>query len=269
MLLDPIYAVLIICLALSNLGRFQRAVRWVLKYLTRPRYSQPTLATELPEIPFSWNFWPDGRFQSVVSAMQMANTHKLATNWILETVLSRGSPGALTWQRGHELRRRCAGVIECHTDACSMQLAPALRAIDRYNQLQHPCPICGEALAQIACGIESSLFRFRGGARFIHKGTHNHSIFTHSTQQQRNGSLEFVPYAPKYMMDFVDESVDTSSRKSEDTGSNNESTASWHGIHYGSAHVDENELDDEEKWEIDGDPEAEQDEDNEDELDSD
>ncbi|KAJ6517320.1 hypothetical protein C8R47DRAFT_960555, partial [Mycena vitilis] len=125
-----------------------------------------------------WDFWPDGRFQSLVSTTEVADTYKLATNWILETVVSRGSPGALTWQKGHELRRRCAGIIECHNDTCNMRLAPATRGIDRYTQLQHPCPSCGDGLIQVHCGIESSLFRFRDGALFIHQGTHNHLTFS-------------------------------------------------------------------------------------------
>ncbi|KAJ7845846.1 hypothetical protein B0H14DRAFT_2584489 [Mycena olivaceomarginata] len=56
----------------------------------------------------SWDFWPDGQFQSSVSPREITDTHKLATNWVLETVRSRGSPGALTWQKGHELRRQCS-----------------------------------------------------------------------------------------------------------------------------------------------------------------
>ncbi|KAJ7820666.1 hypothetical protein B0H14DRAFT_3735454 [Mycena olivaceomarginata] len=197
--------------------------------------SQPTPALDsIAQIPFSWDFWPDGQFQSSVSPREITDTHKLATNWVLETVRSRGSPGALTWQKGHELRRQCVGVIKCHNDTCSLQLAPAPRAIDRYTQIQHPCPICGDALTLSPCGIESSLYRFRDGGLFIHRGNHNHLIFTHSSQNQPNGSLGFVDYEPKYTAEPVHTSVAASSHPSPDAsedGSENESTASWYGIY--------------------------------------
>ncbi|KAJ7719112.1 hypothetical protein B0H16DRAFT_1607380, partial [Mycena metata] len=119
-------------------------------------------------------------------------------NWVLETILNRGSSDALTWQKGNEVRRRCLGVITCHGKQCSMHLAPGLRAMDRQKQLHHTCPVCEETLGLHRCGIESSLFRFRDGGVFIHGGAHTHQQFTHSSIFRRNGSLEFIEYVPKY-----------------------------------------------------------------------
>ncbi|KAJ7502074.1 hypothetical protein B0H11DRAFT_1907569 [Mycena galericulata] len=73
---------------------------------TRPDISSLKL------IAFTWDFWPDGEFRSHVSHQQLWDTNQLATNWVLETTLKRGSTNARTWQRGHELRRQCLGVVE-------------------------------------------------------------------------------------------------------------------------------------------------------------
>ncbi|KAJ6543120.1 hypothetical protein B0H19DRAFT_1239236 [Mycena capillaripes] len=187
----------------------------------------------IPQISFSWDFWPDGKFQFDVSPQQLVETNKLASNWVSETVRSRGSSRALTWKKGHELRRKCLGVIECHSKGCRMQLAPALRAIDRYTQLRQTCPICVETLTLRPCGIESFLFRFRDGAVFIHNGTHNHSEFSHASVQHPNGSLGFVDYVPKHSAHLSLNLTSSLANMSSDvsaTNSDDEPTASWHGI---------------------------------------
>ncbi|KAJ7031885.1 hypothetical protein C8F04DRAFT_1185582 [Mycena alexandri] len=158
------------------------------------------LLVGLPQIPsaLSWDCWPDGKFQNFFSLQQLADTNNLAMNWVLETIHNRGSPNALTWQRGNEVRRRCLGVIKCHGKRCAMYLAPGPRAMDRQKQLHHTCPICEETLVLHRCGTESSLFRFREGGVFIHDGDHTHPQYTHSSIFHRNGSLDFLDYVPKY-----------------------------------------------------------------------
>ncbi|KAJ7321297.1 hypothetical protein DFH08DRAFT_818666 [Mycena albidolilacea] len=94
---------------------FNGSLHWVITILpaivhnwSRTSTLRPTpVLDSIARIPFSWDFWPDGQFQSSVSPQEIADTHMLAANWVLETVRSRGSPGALTWQKGHELRRQC------------------------------------------------------------------------------------------------------------------------------------------------------------------
>ncbi|KAJ7854288.1 hypothetical protein B0H14DRAFT_2579929 [Mycena olivaceomarginata] len=59
--------------------------------------SRPTPALDsIAQIPFSWDFWPDGQFQSSVSPREIADTHKLATNWVLET--PNGSLGFVDYE---------------------------------------------------------------------------------------------------------------------------------------------------------------------------
>jgi hypothetical protein len=133
---------------------------------TRPDISSPKL------IAFTWDFWLDGEYRANVSSQQLLDTKQLATNWVLETTLNRGSKHARTWQKSDELRRQCLGVVECHSQTCSMQLAPASRAVKCHRQLQQMCALCGETMYLRACGVESSLFRSRDGAVFIHYGFH-------------------------------------------------------------------------------------------------
>ncbi|KAJ7877422.1 hypothetical protein B0H14DRAFT_2567791 [Mycena olivaceomarginata] len=147
---------------------------------TRPRAQSSGLHIPIQQVLFFWDFWPDGEFQCVVSAQDLQDSGNLATNWVLETTRDRGTTRARSWHQGHELRWRCLGTIECHGKTCPIELAPASRAVDRHKQLGQLC-ICGETLRLRLCGVESSLFRFRDGAVFIHRGFHTHSAFTHSS----------------------------------------------------------------------------------------
>ncbi|KAJ7148153.1 hypothetical protein C8R43DRAFT_1194951 [Mycena crocata] len=148
--------------------------------------------------PLIWDCWPNGKFQRFFSPQELADTQELATNWVIETIRNRGSAQAVTWEKGKEIRKRCLGVIGCHGRTCSMQLAPAMRAVDRHRQLQQTCIMCDEPLAHRQCGVESSLFYFREGGFFIHSGTHRHSMFTHSSVSCPDGTLVSVDYMPKY-----------------------------------------------------------------------
>ncbi|KAJ7733875.1 hypothetical protein B0H14DRAFT_2639503 [Mycena olivaceomarginata] len=164
---------------------------------TRPRAQSRGLHIPIQQVPFSWDFWPDGEFQCVVSAQDLQDSGNLATNWVLETTRDRGTTRARSWHKGHELCWRCLGTIECHGKTCPIELAPASRAVDRHKQLGQLC-ICGETLRLRLCGVESSLFRFRDGAVFIHRGFHTHSAFTHSSMRHPDGSMVFMEYVPKH-----------------------------------------------------------------------
>jgi hypothetical protein len=163
-----------------------------------PAVQNRTAHKSTPQSPFFWDFWPDGELKFLVSSQDLRDTNNLATNWVLETTRSNGSTRAPIWDKGHETRKQCVGIIRCHDSTCSMRLAPALRAVERHKQLQQTCILCGETLCLAPCGIESSLFRFRDGIIFIHSGSHNHSMFTHSSVQNPDGSLAFMDYLPKY-----------------------------------------------------------------------
>lgn len=150
--------------------------------------------------PSEWNCWPDGNIQCLFSLQDLRATNQLATNWVLETVHTCGSARALTWQKGKELRRKCLGVIQCRGKTCHMRLAPATRGVERHRQLQHNCIVCSETLFLHSCGIESSLHLFRDGGYFIHRGSHTHTAFTHSSVHTPDGSLSFIDYTPKYVV---------------------------------------------------------------------
>jgi hypothetical protein len=51
-----------------------------------------------------------------------------------------------------------------------------------------------------ACGVESSLFRSRDGAVFIHYGFHSHSMFTHSSVHHPDGSFSAVDYVSNHQV---------------------------------------------------------------------
>ncbi|KAJ7673629.1 hypothetical protein B0H14DRAFT_2656818 [Mycena olivaceomarginata] len=157
---------------------------WVSDYVTRARgpqlvpYFNEQGITEkyvhnpISEVPFFWDFWPDGEFQCVVSAQDLQDSRNLATNWVLETTRDSGTTRARSWQKGHELRWRCLGTIECHGQTCPIELAPAPRAVDCHKQLGQLC-ICRETL------------RLRDS-------------FTHSSMRHPNGSMVLIDYVPKH-----------------------------------------------------------------------
>lgn len=93
------------------------------------------------------------------------------------------------------MRRKCVGMLECTSRACSvdMVIAPAARGIDRHKQLRTPC-LCGEKLRLRGCGVESAVSLFRDGALFINSGNHTHPKFTHSLIYHANEPYEFTEY---------------------------------------------------------------------------
>ncbi|KAJ6458366.1 hypothetical protein C8R47DRAFT_151131 [Mycena vitilis] len=194
----------------------------------RPRNTPAAVALVTILTPSTWDGWPDGPFQCSFTPQNVADTKKLTSNWVCELLKGRrGSAAALTWQKGRELRRKCIGVLECSSLSCNfaMQIAPAVRGVDRHRQLCNLCP-CGEQLRLRECGIESSLFLFRGGAFFINSGNHTHSKFTHCLIYRPHEPFEFDEYlaAAPIALDARGIQSDTVPAPSSD------SEDSWHGI---------------------------------------
>ncbi|KAJ7833956.1 hypothetical protein B0H14DRAFT_2591166 [Mycena olivaceomarginata] len=165
---------------------------------TRPRAQSSSLHNPIQQVPFSWDFWPDGEFQCVVSAQDLQDSGNLATNWVLETTRDRGTTRARSWHKGHELRWRCLGTIECHGKTCPIELAPASRDVDRHKQLGAAVHLRGDSEASTLWGSSRPCFVFAMERVFIHRGFHTHSAFTHSSMRHPDGSMVFMEYVPKH-----------------------------------------------------------------------
>ncbi|KAF7359825.1 hypothetical protein MVEN_00707800 [Mycena venus] len=178
--------------------------------------------------PTTWDGWPDGRFQCSFSPQNIADTNQLEMNWVCEALKGRrGSVAARTSKKGKEIRRKCIGILECTSRACTanMRIAPAARGIDRHRQLRTPC-LCGEKLRLRECGIESAVSLFRDGALFSNSGDHTHPKFTHSLIYHANEPYEFTEYIATHPVAL--ESRTEGTNMSSSTSSDSEE--SWHGI---------------------------------------
>lgn len=87
-----------------------------------------------------WDGWPNGSFSRHFTPQEVLDTNRLETNWVTETFSSLGSPHATTWEKGKIMRRRCLGTLTCSNASCHVTVAPALRGLDPYQQLQAACP---------------------------------------------------------------------------------------------------------------------------------
>ncbi|KAJ7711630.1 hypothetical protein B0H16DRAFT_1816469 [Mycena metata] len=223
------------------------------------------------DAPMVWDYWPNGNFQRFVSVQELTDSNDLATNWVLETIQTRGSANASTWQKGKEIRRRCLGVVQCRDKTCAMQLVPATRAVERHKQLQYPCPTCEESLVHQPCVVESSLYRFRDGGFFKHTGIHAHSEFTHASFHCPDGSLVFMDYIPRFVLSIDPGPTEDPSKSISENDTNQtvqfesrESTPSEHPHDFNSKYHqtetgqgtsrEPSDSDELEKWEIDQDP---------------
>ncbi|KAJ7321627.1 hypothetical protein DFH08DRAFT_1033568 [Mycena albidolilacea] len=64
---------------------------------------QPVSSTPANITPETWDGWPDGRFQCQFLPQQVTDTNRLVIHWVCEALPGhRGSPTALTWQKGKE-----------------------------------------------------------------------------------------------------------------------------------------------------------------------
>ncbi|KAJ7315144.1 hypothetical protein DFH08DRAFT_820745 [Mycena albidolilacea] len=170
---------------------------------------QPVSSTPANITPETWDGWPDGRFQCQFLPQQVTDTNQLAIHWVCEALQGhRGSPTALTWQKGKAIHRRCIGVLECCSPSCSfnLQVAPAARGVDLHRQLQKTC-LCGEATRLRSCGIEYSTYFYRIGAFFVNSGNHTHPRYTHSLTYRPREPLEFEEYVAKRPISLRDSPV--------------------------------------------------------------
>ncbi|KAJ7105832.1 hypothetical protein C8R44DRAFT_806177 [Mycena epipterygia] len=221
------------------------------------------VSTPWDTAPAAWNGWPDGRFKCLFSQQEVTDTHQLAMYWVCEVLPGRrGSPAALTWQKGKEMRRKCIGVIVCSSRSCpaGLQIAPAIRGYDLHRQLQKRCT-CGDTLRLQPCGIESSLFLFRGGAYFINSGDHTHFQFTHSLIYRAHEPFDFAEYISQRPLVLHDRTaMEESDAPSVGSDSNSNSDHSeWNGIESVNDPVSDRsqeEWDSAELEEINDDPEA-------------
>ncbi|KAF7351910.1 PHD-type domain-containing protein [Mycena venus] len=196
---------------------------------SRSSVSQSVSSTPVNITPQTWDGWPDGQFQCQFLPQQVTDTSQLAIHWVCEALPGhRGSPTALTWQKGKEIHRRCIGVLECSSRSCSfnLQVAPAARGVDLHRQLQKTC-LCGEAIRLRSCGIEYSTYLYRGGAFFMNSGNHNHPQYTHSLTYRSREPWEFEEYVVKRPISLSDPlHASYASASSTSSGSDPE----WGGI---------------------------------------
>lgn len=165
--------------------------------------------------PVAWDGWPDGELRCLFSAQEVADTSQLEINWVCEPLPGhRGSTTAATWQKGKEIQRQCVGVLECSSQSCSleMQIAPAVRGIDRHRQLQNRC-LCGDRLLLRQCGVKASIHFFQDGAHFSNSGLHTHSRLTHTLICRPHQPLVFSPFIARRPVS-LDESPDLDVRGS-------------------------------------------------------
>ncbi|KAJ7620331.1 hypothetical protein FB45DRAFT_1033010 [Roridomyces roridus] len=149
--------------------------------------------TPMPSLPASdsphWDCWPDGEFRRLFKLRELELTQDLASNWVLETLRTRGSVKSPTWAKVGPGYRRVALPTRCTTDALHYR-----------RQLQLNCPLCGETLFSRDCGVESSVHRFLEGVYFIHEGFHTHGRFTHSTRSSLSArQATIIEYSPRFI----------------------------------------------------------------------
>ncbi|KAJ6506309.1 hypothetical protein C8R47DRAFT_1209498 [Mycena vitilis] len=139
-----------------------------------PSASQKNLAQySLP----SWDGFPDGQFRCHFTPQQIEDTSRLSVYWVADKRPGkRGSPSAVTPEKGKISSFKCAGIIKCKTSICTVRIAPGTNIA---KQLEAFCA-CGEALHHRSCKVEWSIIFYRDGAVFDNSGLHNHSAYTHS-----------------------------------------------------------------------------------------
>lgn len=140
----------------------------------------------------TWNGYPDGTIILDLTAEQAEYTKCLETYWACHTAGgNKGQPFAETWQEGHVSFQRCLGVIVCENADCAVLLRPATRKVIWERQLENPCSACGGELERKPCPAKATLYKFRHGLHYEHKGVHNHQPPTHVLHLLRNQQWEF------------------------------------------------------------------------------
>ncbi|KAK6969625.1 hypothetical protein R3P38DRAFT_3242874 [Favolaschia claudopus] len=125
----------------------------------------------------SWDGFPDGRIHCHFTPQQLADTSQLLIYWVANKLPGkRGSPDAASPEKGKISRFQCAGVLECSSRVCTVQIAPGA---DISRQVKSDCT-CGFELHHRTCKFEWSISVYRNGAVFQTSNSHSHSRYTHS-----------------------------------------------------------------------------------------
>ncbi|KAJ7489740.1 hypothetical protein B0H11DRAFT_2012242 [Mycena galericulata] len=118
----------------------------------------------------SWDGFPDHRFRCHFTRQEVEDTSRLAFYWISDKRPGRrGSPDAITAEKGKLSRYKCAGIIECKAVVCTVRIAPGQNVA---RQLEALCT-CGSSLRHRSCEVEWSVVFYRNGAIFENSGTHS------------------------------------------------------------------------------------------------
>ncbi|KAK7029100.1 hypothetical protein R3P38DRAFT_2524952, partial [Favolaschia claudopus] len=111
----------------------------------------------------SWDGFPDGRIHCHFTPQQLADTSQLLIYWVAnKPPWKRGSPDAASPEKEKISRFQCAGVLECSSRVCTVQIAPGA---DISRQVKSDCT-CGFQLHHRTCKFEWSISVYRNGAVF-------------------------------------------------------------------------------------------------------
>ncbi|KAF8202795.1 hypothetical protein K438DRAFT_1758101 [Mycena galopus ATCC 62051] len=170
----------------SNFSRVRSSPSSPLRISTPP--VPPQISKAPPNLsPRVWDGFPDGQFQCHFTRQQAEDTSQLAAYWVSDKLPGRrGSPDALTADKGKLVRHRCAGVIECKAAVCTVQIAPGK---DVSRQTEVFCA-CGSPLRHRVCKVEWSVVFYRDGAIFENSGSHDHFPYTHSLPTSKKKALK-------------------------------------------------------------------------------
>ncbi|KAK6984371.1 hypothetical protein R3P38DRAFT_3452507 [Favolaschia claudopus] len=143
-----------------------------------PHTNLPSENVQLSGFPLpSWDGFPDGRIHCHFTPQQLEDTSQLVIYWVADKLGGKsGSPDAASPDKGKISRFRCAGVVECSSRVCTVQIAPGANI---FRQVKSECT-CGFDLHHRTCKFEWSISRYRDGAVFETSNPHSHSRYTHS-----------------------------------------------------------------------------------------
>ncbi|KAJ7027056.1 hypothetical protein C8F04DRAFT_1099219 [Mycena alexandri] len=233
--------------------------------------------TTLPNFSLgSWDGFPDHRFRCHFTRQQVEDTSQLGFYWVSDKLPGkRGSLDAVTVEKGKLSRFKCAGIIQCQTAVCTVQIAPGKNIA---RQTESICN-CGSTLRHRSCSVEWSVVLYRDGAVFENSGAHNHSKYTHlltikkNKKPQLQGFVSKQPIALRTLEDEDNVNIDGIDSDEEDQdGHDSEEKGNVSASGDGMDSEDEKTLDptadaDEDKEEIENNGE-EQDEDKEEDDDN-
>ncbi|KAJ3562244.1 hypothetical protein NP233_g9697 [Leucocoprinus birnbaumii] len=149
------------------------------KSTSRSREQSPTLS-QVDDEPGKglppWDGYPDGEIDLNFTWAQYHRLNKLGTHWATKT---SGDPGsgtrrAITWKQGYKNSRFCKGVIFCIK--CGRIVRPKSEDASIRSQELVPCQgyKCGGKLMHISCSARQYIWKWAGGVKFTHRGSHSH-----------------------------------------------------------------------------------------------